>query len=51
MTVADDRLWHEPADPGCSLNGRYWVITGQHIAQCEFFALATLISYLTPADG
>jgi hypothetical protein len=28
MTVADDRLWHEPADPGCSLN---WVIAGQHL--------------------
>ena len=26
MRLANDRLWHEPADPGCPLNGRYRVI-------------------------
>ena len=41
MTVADDRLWHEPAGPACPLNGRYRVISETTYAQCEFFAFLT----------
>jgi hypothetical protein len=31
MMLADDRMWHEAADPGCPLSGRYRAISGQHM--------------------